>query len=470
MHHSKQITPPEGLERLFAILLTIRQAAQHYFFNRSEWNEYYTGLIIFLLGSLRYGDLNKIAGAKQSAFWGATAVLNLMENGGECDGAGNGHDAQAHSPPLSILSDNKQGKVLDAGLKKEIGVGVSTVLLVLIRDPNSKGLRVFLNVEPDYGLQEEDVRSSRTFQLDFPVDELGNLLPTDVEIVINAPDFSPLSQSKIIEVDPNKNDDELDPVEFMLTPFVPGKLQIIIEVYQAPEGIRRRVGSKPVHTTSTDTPSPYVKYRVMSLMLHIFGKEPQPNRATFNIYGDMIQGDKVGGDKVGKDKITVPEGSDTIPQIEKPSNATHQEKGEKENISPTHIDNRSGGVYFGKTEDVEIKGDVVSRPAAIKRKPSFMALSPAPYIRAAVILISPAPAKQRKAHRAINQEQCRVIGIHFLHTKLAYIICWCKWGKISLDMWKRWGIRIGCEIISAVLVALATQTCVRQTALKLLNN
>ncbi|PIE80594.1 MAG: hypothetical protein CSA11_07555 [Chloroflexi bacterium] len=79
LHHLEHAAPPPEWERPFAILLAIRQAAQHYFFNQNDWREYYTGLIIFLLGSLRYRDLDEIAGAKQIAFWGAAATLNLWE-------------------------------------------------------------------------------------------------------------------------------------------------------------------------------------------------------------------------------------------------------------------------------------------------------------------------------------------------------------------------------------------------------
>ncbi len=76
---------PAGLERPFSILLSIRQAAQKYFFKQNEWREYYSGLIIYLLGSLRYGDLDGINGAKRTAFLGAATALSLLENEPECE-------------------------------------------------------------------------------------------------------------------------------------------------------------------------------------------------------------------------------------------------------------------------------------------------------------------------------------------------------------------------------------------------
>ena len=51
---------------------------------------------------------------------------------------------------------------------------------------DSKGLYAILELEPEYMLQEEDVRHSRPFKLYYPVDASGNLLPTDIEIVVSA--------------------------------------------------------------------------------------------------------------------------------------------------------------------------------------------------------------------------------------------------------------------------------------------
>jgi hypothetical protein len=52
-----------------------------------SWQEYYYGLFIYLLGSLRFGDLDRMATAprpKQLAFWGAASILDLMENEPDC--------------------------------------------------------------------------------------------------------------------------------------------------------------------------------------------------------------------------------------------------------------------------------------------------------------------------------------------------------------------------------------------------
>ncbi len=214
------------------------------------------------------------------------------------------------SLPISLTRSNitplpeKQNKTLDAAIRKEIKVGESTIVLVLIRDPNSKGLRALLSIDSEYMLEEDDVRSSQVFQLYYPVDEQGNLLPTDVEIVVTAPDFIPPVESKIIEIDPNALDgSDLRPIEFMLTPTRVGELQIIVEVYQSPESVRKRMGAKPIRTTSKDNPSPFAKYRLVSLMFHTLGVPPQI--VSTYLYGDNIQGDKFTGDKIGRDKNVV---------------------------------------------------------------------------------------------------------------------------------------------------------------------
>ncbi|NIP23206.1 MAG: hypothetical protein GWN55_13125, partial [Phycisphaerae bacterium] len=79
--------PPAGNERTFTILKTIRETARPLLYQSKNWQEYYNGLFIYLLGSLRFGDLDKMDTApqpKQLAFWGAATILGLMENEPDC--------------------------------------------------------------------------------------------------------------------------------------------------------------------------------------------------------------------------------------------------------------------------------------------------------------------------------------------------------------------------------------------------
>jgi hypothetical protein len=83
----KEVAPPTGQMKVFTILQAIRQAARPLLYRPDNWQEYYNGLFIYLLGSLRFRDLDRLTTAprpKQLAFWGAATILDLMENEPDC--------------------------------------------------------------------------------------------------------------------------------------------------------------------------------------------------------------------------------------------------------------------------------------------------------------------------------------------------------------------------------------------------
>ncbi len=82
--HPGQIVAPVGLEKPFAILLMIRQSAQRYLFTPGDWSEYFYGLSLYLLGSLRYPNLDEVPGAKAVAFWGTAVTLKLLQAAPPC--------------------------------------------------------------------------------------------------------------------------------------------------------------------------------------------------------------------------------------------------------------------------------------------------------------------------------------------------------------------------------------------------
>ncbi|MCB8924091.1 MAG: phosphotransferase [Ardenticatenaceae bacterium] len=82
--HPGQISAPQGLEKPFSILLMIRQTAQRYLFTPEDWSEYFYGLAIYLLGSLRYPNLDEVPGAKAVAFWGTAVTLKLLQSAPPC--------------------------------------------------------------------------------------------------------------------------------------------------------------------------------------------------------------------------------------------------------------------------------------------------------------------------------------------------------------------------------------------------
>lgn len=74
-----------ALEKYFRMLVTIRKMARNYLFDRHDWAEYYQGLTLYLLGALKFSNLNQVSGAKQVAFLGAAATQQLMAHPPGCD-------------------------------------------------------------------------------------------------------------------------------------------------------------------------------------------------------------------------------------------------------------------------------------------------------------------------------------------------------------------------------------------------
>jgi hypothetical protein len=70
-------SPHAALEKPFRMLVAVRRAAHDYLCNQNDWNEYYRGLIYYLLGALKFDDLD--APARQAAFWGAAVAQDLLD-------------------------------------------------------------------------------------------------------------------------------------------------------------------------------------------------------------------------------------------------------------------------------------------------------------------------------------------------------------------------------------------------------
>ncbi len=83
--HPGQVTasPNLVLEKPWAILLAIREMAGNYLWKSGNWVEYYQGLAFYLLGALKFKNLDEMDEApaplpKQVAFWGAVTVGGLL--------------------------------------------------------------------------------------------------------------------------------------------------------------------------------------------------------------------------------------------------------------------------------------------------------------------------------------------------------------------------------------------------------
>jgi hypothetical protein len=64
------------LQRFLDILRPIRETARDYLFDRNDHTEYYQGLVPYLLGALKFGNLDQVS--KQAAFWGAAATQSIL--------------------------------------------------------------------------------------------------------------------------------------------------------------------------------------------------------------------------------------------------------------------------------------------------------------------------------------------------------------------------------------------------------
>ncbi|MEZ4866679.1 MAG: CHAT domain-containing protein [Caldilineaceae bacterium] len=72
-----------ALEKLFVMLVTVRQAARDFLATPGDWSEYTTGLIIHLLGALKFRDLENPPPGQQPkaiAFWAAATLLGLLDD------------------------------------------------------------------------------------------------------------------------------------------------------------------------------------------------------------------------------------------------------------------------------------------------------------------------------------------------------------------------------------------------------
>jgi serine/threonine protein kinase len=75
---------PPALEKPLAILTTIRQAVRGGLYDPDDWSEYDQGLLLYLLGALKFNNLDEIPEAKRIAFWGAATIHHLLQATAPC--------------------------------------------------------------------------------------------------------------------------------------------------------------------------------------------------------------------------------------------------------------------------------------------------------------------------------------------------------------------------------------------------
>ncbi len=83
-HHPNRLTslklPHDSLKKPFAMLYAIRNMARKCLFDADDWTEYYYGLILYLLGALKFSNLDTIPKARQVIFLGAATLVEVQNS------------------------------------------------------------------------------------------------------------------------------------------------------------------------------------------------------------------------------------------------------------------------------------------------------------------------------------------------------------------------------------------------------
>jgi hypothetical protein len=136
--------------------------------------------------------------------------------------------ADVHEAPTpAAQASSMRRRVLDLGLPHRVPVGLSTVLAVMVRRPQSPGLAGVMDLEATYGVTPEEVKSSHAFPVSFPRAADGSLAPAELSVVLETSDFRCASPSKTLPVPPRGDSDVC---VFLLTPLREGALHVNVEL------------------------------------------------------------------------------------------------------------------------------------------------------------------------------------------------------------------------------------------------
>ncbi len=113
------ITPnalPVNLHEYFTAIKTIRQIARRHCYSQ-EADEYYQGLLLYLIGALKFTNLDEHPSAplpKQTTFWGAAAIAQLLGTAPTCTQSP-AQEKISKTPHALLLSYTPEVKVLRKG-------------------------------------------------------------------------------------------------------------------------------------------------------------------------------------------------------------------------------------------------------------------------------------------------------------------------------------------------------------------
>ncbi len=139
-----------------------------------------------------------------------------------------GGNAEGGAGQAEHAGQADQERFLDAAMPGRVRVGDRVALTVMVRLPDSSGLRGFLEINLEYSVESQADRS-RPFRVEFPLDGRGCVGPADLELRVRAPDFQLDAEAKPLHVPPDRDSNICT---FLLTPMVTGSLIVRLEVFQ----------------------------------------------------------------------------------------------------------------------------------------------------------------------------------------------------------------------------------------------
>jgi hypothetical protein len=164
------------------------------------------------------------------------------------------------SPPPAIQpSSVAQPRVLDAAVASHIPLGEPADVVTMVRTVESNGLKAILQLDTSYNIPPENVQS-KPFEVEFPRDAGGRVLPAALELILDSPGCDPPQQKRKLRV-PSAGDSDV--CVFLLTPLKAGRLMLNLEVrYEDVE-----VGSRLLVTEAGPSVAAASPYSLVSMPL-----------------------------------------------------------------------------------------------------------------------------------------------------------------------------------------------------------
>jgi len=266
-----------ALAKLFVMIATLRYAARDLLAAPGDWAEYYTGLILHLVGALKYRDLDNPAPGQQPkaiAFWAAAALCDLVAGLSNGDSqrcrdislryfditrstdAATGAKGLSFSPETPVSSKGVEPvtnleSLPSKGLEPpstadqapvERRLDVAAPAQATLHRPFSLAVAVRQNDSPRLAINELPVVHSGQAQLEWPADEPF----VRVRVQVSAPTCTIAGEESYTF----KLYRNLDSViyYFSLTPQTTGPLTIIVRLYQETDFL----GSAQAQTTVSE--------------------------------------------------------------------------------------------------------------------------------------------------------------------------------------------------------------------------